>query len=146
MKNLNYSEEAADEIDRMLFLNRKEKGPFGLTTYESNGKRTDFITQFAYSGKQNEDAFILLNFNEDAKDEFEIIYIYPAEAYVGNEADTGLNYGVSVEMKFVTENGTIESIVEQTIELTEKDNKEDITSFKVTDLKQNIYKRFMYSN
>lgn len=65
MKNLNYSEEAADEIDRMLFLNRKEKGPFGLTTYESNGKRTDFITQFAYSGKQNEDAFILLNFNED---------------------------------------------------------------------------------
>lgn len=64
MSNLNYSEEAADEIDRMLFLDRKNKGPFGLTTYKTNGK-TDFITQFAYSGKKNEDAFVLVNFNTD---------------------------------------------------------------------------------
>lgn len=63
INNLNYSEEAADEIDRMLFLDRK-KGPFGLTTYKS-GKRTDFITQFAYSGKKGEDAFVLVNFNTD---------------------------------------------------------------------------------
>lgn len=63
ISNLNYSEEAADEIDRMLFLNRKS-GPFGLTTFKTNEK-TDYITQFAYSGKSNEDAFILLNFNTD---------------------------------------------------------------------------------
>ncbi len=64
ISNLNYSEEAADEIDRMLFLNTKKNGPFGLTTYKS-GERTDFITQFAYSGKKNEDAFVLVNFNTD---------------------------------------------------------------------------------
>ena len=63
ISNLNYSEEAADEIDRMLFLNRKS-GPFGLTTFKTNEK-TDYITQFAYSGKSNEDAFILLNLNTD---------------------------------------------------------------------------------
>lgn len=65
MLNLNYSKETADEIDRMLFLNRKEKGPFGLTTYKSDNKKVDFITQFAYSGEKDEDAFILVNFNED---------------------------------------------------------------------------------
>ena len=64
MINLNYSEEAADEIDRMLFLNRKEKGAFGLTTFKS-GEKVDFITQFAYSGKKDEDAFVLVNFNTD---------------------------------------------------------------------------------
>ena len=47
----------------MLFLNRKS-GPFGLTTFKTNEK-TDYITQFAYSGKSNEDAFILLNLNTD---------------------------------------------------------------------------------
>lgn len=63
ISNLNYSEEAADEIDRMLFLNRKS-GPFGLTTFKT-GEKTDYITQFAYSGKSNEDAFVLLNLNTD---------------------------------------------------------------------------------
>lgn len=107
---------------------------------------TTGLLSVSYENVSDEQGNIYANFNEDAKDEFEIIYIYPAEAYVGNETDTVLNYTVSAEMVFVTENGTVESIVEQTIELTEKDNKEDITSFKVTNLKENIYKGFMYSN
>ena len=63
ISNLNYSEEAADEIDRMLFAQGKS-GQFGLTQIKS-GEKIDYITQFAYSGKKNEDAFILVNFNED---------------------------------------------------------------------------------
>lgn len=67
LTNLNYSQESAEKIDRMLFLNRKVKGPFGLTTIPSEGsdKRTAFITQFAYSGEKGDDAFILANLNND---------------------------------------------------------------------------------
>lgn len=64
MSNLNYSEEAANEIDRMLFATKRDNKPYGLTTYKS-GEKTDFITQFAYSGKKGEDAFVLVNFNTD---------------------------------------------------------------------------------
>ena len=46
----------------MLFDSYKSGDPFGLTTYK-DGKRTRFITQFAYSGNKGEDAFILVNQN-----------------------------------------------------------------------------------
>lgn len=93
---------------------------------------------------ENEETYS--NYNEESKDEFEIIYIYPAEAYTGNEEEITLSYTVNARITFETENAELVSELTQTIELKEKDNKGNLVTFGVTELKNEIYKGFMYAN
>lgn len=110
--------------------------------YDSNSG----LLTIAYENIPNEEGNIYSEYKENTKDEFEIIYIYPAGAYTENEEELKLKYSVDAEMTFRTENGSVTSQNTETIELTEKENRGDITKFSVTELKEKIYKGFMYSN
>ena len=79
-------------------------------------------------------------FEENAKDEFEIIYIYPAEAYTENNEEM-LQYNVNAKIEF--ENATSQESKEITI--TEKENKKELTTLDVTALEE-VYKGYLYSN
>lgn len=65
--SLGYSKVSAEQTSRMIFSTYKDKSPFGIATYKTKDykgrEKTKFITQFAYSGNNNEDAFILINEN-----------------------------------------------------------------------------------
>lgn len=104
------------------------------------------LLTMSYENIPNEEGNIYSSYNENARDEFEIIYSYPAEAYVGNEEEIKLSYTVNSRMIFKTENGSVVSENSENIELIEKENRSDISSFGVTDLKEPIYKGFLYSN
>ena len=62
------------------------------------------------------------NYMKDAKDKFEIIYIYPAEAYMGNEEEIDLEYRVETTMEFATENSVTTAQKEQNFIISEKEN------------------------
>lgn len=100
----------------------------------------------SYKNIPNEEEQIYSEFNENAKDEFEIIYLYPEEAYIGNEDEIKLAYTVNTKATFKTEKASVTSKNNTNIELKEKENKGDILSFRITDLKENVYKGFLYSN
>ena len=63
------------------------------------------------------------NYNQESKDQFEIIYIYQAEAYTGNDEEKVLQFTVNSKITFETENGEITSEKTQGFDLIEKDNK-----------------------
>lgn len=86
------------------------------------------------------------NYNNESKDEFEIIYIYPAQAYTENEEEISLQYSVVAKVNFETENSIITSEKAEGFELNEKENKGSLLTFGITQLENNIYKGFMYSN
>lgn len=100
----------------------------------------------SYENIPNEEGKIYENFKENVKDEFEIIYNYPAEAYTGNDVETKLSYDISGEMNFKTGSGEITSKSSEKIELIEKENKENITTFDIEDVTEDIYKGFLYAN
>lgn len=60
MNDLNFTEESAKEGLRML----DTQGSYGIGTHR-DGTKTKYITQFAYSGKKGDDAFVLVNYNKD---------------------------------------------------------------------------------
>ena len=74
------------------------------------------------------------------------LYIYPAQAYTGNEEEISLQYSVVAKLNFETENASTTAEKVQGIELTEKENKGTLLTFGVTRVEKNIYKGFMYSN
>ena len=100
----------------------------------------------SYENIPDQEGNLYAQFNENVKDEFEIIYIYPAEAYTGNEKAIDLNYAVNVKTSFQTGNEIITSQNEKNIKITEKENKKEITTFHITQLQGSIYKGFLYSN
>ena len=100
------------------------------------------LLSISYENMQNQEG----KFNEGTKDEFEIIYNYSAEAYTGNEQEVSLNYNVNVKANFSTENGSITSSQTKAIELKEKENKGELTNFQITELKEKVYKGYLYSN
>ncbi len=104
------------------------------------------LLSISYDNMPNEEGNIYSSFNQMAKDEFEIIYNYSAEAYTGNEQEVSLNYNVNVKANFSTENGSITSNQTKAIELKEKENKGELTNFQITELKEKVYKGFLYSN
>lgn len=117
-----------------------------LTNGESNIEKinqsydsTSGLLTVSYS---NEEAY--LNYNKESKDEFEIIYIYPEQAYQGNEEEISLQYSVSAKVNFETEEVETFSELLQGFEIKEKDNKGSLLTFETT--KSDIYKGFMYSN
>lgn len=85
-------------------------------------------------------------FVKGMNDEFEIIYIYPAQAYVGNEEKLNLEYKADITMRFTDGTETVSTQKTETVSLQEKENKGNLVNFSVTELKDKIYKGFMYSN
>lgn len=110
--------------------------------YDSNSG----ILIMSYNNTPDENGNIYSIYNENTKDEFEIIYIYPAEAYVGNEEEIKIESSVNVKMLFRTENGIAATENTKSFELIEKDNKGDVTTFGITGLESDVYKGYMYSN
>ena len=110
--------------------------------YDSNSG----LLTISYQNIPNEEGAIYSNYVENAKDELKVIYTYPAEAYIENNGEVKLNYTLKTKISFKTESGNIISENENSIELIETENKGDLTTFGITDLKENIYKGFMYSN
>ena len=119
-----------------------------LTNVESNIEKInqsyDSTSGLLTVSYKNEETYS--NYNKDSKDEFEIIYIYPEQAYQGNEEEISLQYSVSAKVNFETEEVETFSEIVQGFELKEKDNKGSLLTFGVTKLENDIYKGFMYSN
>lgn len=109
--------------------------------YDSNSG----LLTMSYENTPDENEKIYSTFDENAKDEFEIIYTYPAEAYTGNEEKIKIESSVNVKMTFKTESGNVSSEKTQSFETFEKDNKGDILTFDVAETEK-IYKGFMYAN
>lgn len=125
---------------------------FSTTGEEVNNKinqsydKNSGLLVIAYENIGNEEGQIYSEYKENVKDEFEIIYTYPAESYTGNEEEIQLTYVVDAKVTFVTENATITSQNAKSIEITEKENKKDVATFDITKLNEKIYKGAMYSN
>lgn len=133
-----YLPERATVVDADTILTTGEKNNNKINqNYDSNSG----LLSVSY---QNEESYS--NYNKESKDEFEIIYIYPAKAYVENENEIKLQYNVSAKINFETENNSLFSELVKGFELKEKDNKGYLTTFGDTELENNIYKGFMYSN
>lgn len=115
------------------------------TSINQNYDSNSGLLKVSYENTANDEGEIYTG-NKDAKDEFEIIYIYPEQAYTGNEEEVKLEYAINATMTFETENSSITSQNSKNIELTEKENKGDIETFNITKLEKNIYKGFLYSN
>lgn len=115
------------------------------TKINQNYNPSSGLLTIYYENIPDDEGKIYSEYKENVKDEFEIIYIYPAEAYTGNEKETQLEYNINVDASFKTENAAITSTSKKTLTLIEKDNRGDITTFNITK-SDDIYKGFMYSN
>ena len=117
-------------------------------TLASNGKEDGEISQeyntetgllsIAYENAEDHNEY-----KENAKDEFEIIYIYPAEANVTEEIETTRTIKGRIENK--TETGTVSSEKIEEIKATVEEVKGEITSYKTISASE-IYKGYMYAN
>ena len=116
-----------------------------LKINQSYSKESGLLT-VSYENVDEEGNILYSEYKENAKDEFEIIYIYPQEAYVGNEEEIKLDYKVKVTATYKNNDSEVISQEETNIQIKEKENKGDITTFAVTELQEKIYKGFMYSN
>lgn len=116
------------------------------TKFSQNYDSDSGLLVLSYENTPNREGKMYDEFKENVKDKFEIIYSYAAEAYTGNDVDTKLIYAISGKMSFKTETGEVTSESSKKIELTEKENKGDSTTFNITDLGEEVYKGFLYSN
>lgn len=133
-----YFPQRANVVDSDTLLSTGEENNNKINqNYDSNSG----LLSVSY---ENEEAYS--NYNQESKDEFEIIYIYPAEAYTGNEEEITLSYTVNAKITFETENADLVSEMTETVEIKEKENKGDLITFGVTELRNEIYKGFMYAN
>ena len=116
------------------------------TSFNQNYDSNSGLLTVSYENTPDENDNIYAEQVENAKDEFKIIYTYSEEAYTGNEEEITLTNSVDVKMTFKKENGSVITENSQSFEMVEKDNRGDILTFGVTELENNIYKGFMYSN
>lgn len=114
------------------------------TNFNQNYDSNSGLLTVSYENTPDEN--IYMEYSENAKDEFKIIYTYPSEAYTGNEEEINIQSSVNTKMTFKTENGSVATENTQSFEMVEKDNKGNILTFGVTELENKIYKGFMYSN
>lgn len=133
-----YYPERASVVVGNTYLTTGEKNNEKINqNYDSNSG----LLSVSYENKDEYSKFV-----QGINDEFEIIYIYPAQAYVGNEEKIDLKYKANVTMKFVDGEESITTQKTENITLQEKENKGNLLTFAVTELKDKIYKGFMYSN
>lgn len=133
-----YYPERANVVTSNTYLTTGEKNNSDINqSYDINSG----LLKLSYENKNNYSKFV-----KGINDEFEIIYIYPAQAHVGNEEQINLNYKADVTMKFTNNNETVTTQKTENIKLQEKENKGNLLNFSVTELKDRIYKGYMYSN
>lgn len=82
---------------------------------------------------------------ENAKDEFEIIYIYGANSYKGNEEEVAISLKANIVENIKSDNETIKSEKNINKDVTVKENIGDITNIDSI-YNTDIYKGYMYSN
>lgn len=116
------------------------------TSIDQNYDTNSGLLTVSYENTKNGNESIYTDFNKDAKDDFEIIYIYPEQAYNGNTEEVSLQYIVKAKITFITKNKEVKSEKTKSFEFKEKANKGNIAAFDAAELKEKIYKGFMYSN
>lgn len=85
-----------------------------------------------------------LEYRENVKDEFEIIYIYSQAAYTEN-AEVEISKKIKASIDYKTENGTITTEKETIIKNTQKENIGEIANYETISASE-IYKGYLYAN
>lgn len=126
----------------------------GASTVATNGKEQGEISQnydsttgllsISYENSADHEGKIYSEYKENAKDEFEIIYIYPQEAYVENE-EVEIIRKINVNMDYKTENDIITAQKEATIKSTQKENIGEIANYEIVSASE-VYKGYLYAN
>lgn len=122
-----------------------------LTNGQENGKTnqsydsTTGLLNVSYENQADKDGNIYSEYKENAKDEFEIIYIYSKEAYVESAAKYELEQTVKAKVEYKSENGTLKVEKQSIIKQEETENVGDIADYSVTYASE-IYKGYMYTN
>ncbi len=107
------------------------------TNITQNYNKDSGLLSVSYSDSSNE-------VNKNEKDKFEIIYIYPAEAYTENE-EVALKYTVNATLTLKAESESITAKGNKEISIIAKEDKGTLTEFN-TQSKEDIYKGYLYSN
>lgn len=133
-----YFPERASVVTGNTYLTTGEKNNDEINqNYDSNSG----LLKVSYENKEMYSTYV-----EGINDEFEIIYIYPSEAYTGNKEQVDLEYKVDVKMNFASGESVVTTQKTESFTIQEKENKGNLLTFDVTELKDKIYKGFMYSN
>ena len=103
------------------------------------------ILNISYENNKDKDGNCYSEYKANANDNFEIIYIYPQEAYLENSPEIDINTKIKTKVNYYSENEikTIEKSEES--KRKQKENIGEIVSLDTTSI-SDIYKGYMYSN
>lgn len=103
------------------------------------------ILNISYENNKDKDGNCYSEYKANANDDFEIIYIYPQEAYLENSPEIDINTKIKTKVNYYSENEikTIEKSEES--KRKQKENVGEIVSLDTTSI-SDIYKGYMYSN
>lgn len=103
------------------------------------------ILNISYENNKDKDGNYYSEYKANANDNFEIIYIYPQEAYLENSPEIDINTKIKTKVNYYSESEikTIEKSEES--KRKQKENIGEIVSLDTTSI-SDIYKGYMYSN
>ena len=103
------------------------------------------ILNISYENNKDKDGNCYSEYKVNANDDFEIIYIYPQEAYLENSPEIDINTKIKTKVNYYSKNEikTIEKSEES--KRKQKENIGEIVSLDTTSI-SDIYKGYMYSN
>lgn len=84
-------------------------------------------------------------YKENAKDEFEIIYIYPELAFIGDNAECELNQVTKVKVNYASGKETLSTEKQERLTQKQTENKGEISDYLLKS-STDIYKGYMYAN
>ena len=84
-------------------------------------------------------------YKENAKDEFEIIYIYPELAFIGDNAECELNQVTKVKVNYASGKETLSTEKQERLTQKQTENKGEISNYLLKS-STDIYKGYMYAN
>lgn len=116
----------------------------GIKNNNKINQNYDSVSGLLSISYEGEEAY--LEYTEETKDEFEIIYIYPSQAYTGNEENVELGYTLNAMITFLDDENEISSQKTESFVLHEKENKGGLITSAIKNLNNELYKGFMYSN
>ena len=125
--------------------NGKEAQDVEFNENNWNYNQDSGLLTIATENQSDKDGNIYSTYVENAKDEFEIIYIYDSESYTGNENEIEIPIKIDFSEKLKSNNGTVESknSIDKKVKL--KNNIGDIVTLEGK-TNSNIYKGYIYSN
>ena len=91
------------------------------------------------------DGKIYSEYKENAKDEFEIIYIYPESAYAARNEQRVLAQEININATYKVNKETLSSTARSMISESKVADSEDLINYEIKSASE-IYKGFMYSN